>query len=238
MVGFAYTSVNKVQAQEQSGFDLEQVNEILLQLEVIRGSLIGLVLKSINKNTPNVTSEKSSVNSKSRIIIEPVSGSAIVTNVPTPPDPLFLSTTRRVACAGGNVTVINVPAGVTLNDNYWCKVGGGDWERILVGNNTMSTAVVFKNNLPLRTGDANGDVLSLQKSLVRIGYLSQNDVVGVYGPKTTAAVKQFQKSKGLAADGIFGVNTNSFLNSSLANKDCVSGTLVGYINTSDPLFCI
>jgi peptidoglycan hydrolase-like protein with peptidoglycan-binding domain len=60
----------------------------------------------------------------------------------------------------------------------------------------------------LKRNDAvtqNEDVRYLQRLLGANGYLVNTD--GGFGPKTEQAVMNFQKSKGLKADGIVGVQT-------------------------------
>jgi hypothetical protein len=56
-----------------------------------------------------------------------------------------------------------------------------------------------------RNGDHGPAVYAIQYLLNAEGYTLTVD--GAYGPKTTAAVKNFQTAKGLASDGIVGPNT-------------------------------
>ncbi len=59
---------------------------------------------------------------------------------------------------------------------------------------------------PMKQGDRGSDVVKLQKALVILGYLS-GKCDGIYGEQTTAAVKKYQRAKGLTADGIAGNGT-------------------------------
>ena len=59
-------------------------------------------------------------------------------------------------------------------------------------------------------------VEEVQKMLVFIGY--ELNVDGIEGPITEAAIKSFQQSKNLAADGIVGANTLAALNDAVAAK--------------------
>lgn len=57
-----------------------------------------------------------------------------------------------------------------------------------------------------KPGDQNDHVLKVQKALSILGYYSGNQT-GNYGKLTEQAVKDFQKAKGLAVDGIAGKGT-------------------------------
>jgi len=56
----------------------------------------------------------------------------------------------------------------------------------------------------VRLGDTGDDVRRLQRVLARMKGLLPSDVDGVFGAKTDQAVKSFQQSVGLAADGVVG----------------------------------
>jgi len=61
-------------------------------------------------------------------------------------------------------------------------------------------------NLRLVTPNLSGPrVMALQKNLTKVGIVVRAD--GIFGPKTEAAVKQFQGSHGLVVDGIAGPET-------------------------------
>lgn len=71
-------------------------------------------------------------------------------------------------------------------------VGSGTWEKLVI---------------TVRQGDSGNDVRALQDQLRnRWGYTSVT-IDGVFGAGTNTAVKSFQTSKGLYADGIVGPNT-------------------------------
>lgn len=57
----------------------------------------------------------------------------------------------------------------------------------------------------LRYGSTGESVKVLQSALNRAGYSLTVD--GIYGSKTTSAVKEFQKKYGLTQDGVAGPNT-------------------------------
>ncbi|XWN29977.1 MAG: peptidoglycan-binding protein [Devosia sp.] len=63
----------------------------------------------------------------------------------------------------------------------------------------------------LRLGDSGAEVESLQRSLRTLGIKPTLSGSGYFGPKTDAAVRAFQGSKGLDVDGIVGPKTMSAL---------------------------
>ena len=54
------------------------------------------------------------------------------------------------------------------------------------------------------------DRAALQRDLKKLGFF-HGPVTGFYGPLTTAAVKRFQRSAGLKADGLWGPKSASAL---------------------------
>lgn len=84
---------------------------------------------------------------------------------------------------------------------------------ILVLLSTL-TPVAMAASLGDRTlmmGSAGDDVAQLQQQLNTLGFWA-GFVDGIFGPKTEAAVKRFQSSRGLRADGIVGQQTFRALN--------------------------
>ena len=61
----------------------------------------------------------------------------------------------------------------------------------------------------LREGDQGEAVSALQELLIVLGYLSESS--GVYDERIAAALKAFQESNGLPADGIAGPKTQQAL---------------------------
>lgn len=56
---------------------------------------------------------------------------------------------------------------------------------------------------------ANGKHVSALQTALKVCYKKGIAVDGVWGPKTTAALKAAQKTMGVSADGVFGPNTNA-----------------------------
>ncbi|CUB44053.1 N-acetylmuramoyl-L-alanine amidase CwlA precursor [Bacillus amyloliquefaciens] len=78
-------------------------------------------------------------------------------------------------------------------------------------------AGIFKVTSPLTKGPA---VKQIQTALAALYYYpdkgaKNNGIDGAYGPKTANAVKRFQSMYGLTADGIYGPNTKTKLESLL-----------------------
>lgn len=80
----------------------------------------------------------------------------------------------------------------------------------------------------LRSGSNGSDVKKLQQALIKAGYsVGSSGADGIYGSKTAAAVKAYQKANGLSVDGIAGNQTLSKLyggTASTATKNSSSST--------------
>jgi L,D-transpeptidase ErfK/SrfK len=74
---------------------------------------------------------------------------------------------------------------------------------------------------------AGPDVLALQQRLRQLGFY-KGDIDSVYGPQTEAAVKAFQKSRGLQEDGIVGPNTWSAIGLGTTPATSTSAEQTGY----------
>ena len=75
--------------------------------------------------------------------------------------------------------------------------------------------------LTLKQGSTGSTVKTVQQKLKNWGYYS-GAVDGIFGAKTTAAVKLFQKKNGLAVDGIVGAKTLAALGMSSGNSSTSS----------------
>ena len=67
----------------------------------------------------------------------------------------------------------------------------------------------------LQRGSTGSVVTKLQQALISLGYLSYGEDDGIFGAKTYAAVRSFQRDMGLAVDGIAGTNTLVKINEEL-----------------------
>jgi len=79
---------------------------------------------------------------------------------------------------------------------------------------TTQTQALPAPNISLAPGDQGPQVEVLQRALGSLGF-STGKVDGNYGPKTKAAVKRFQRSVRLTADGIVGPKTRAALAAAL-----------------------
>lgn len=70
----------------------------------------------------------------------------------------------------------------------------------------------------LRVGDENSTVREIQERLAELGYMNSANATGYYGSITEDAVKLFQRTNGLTADGTVGMQTMAKLDSDSAKK--------------------
>lgn len=71
--------------------------------------------------------------------------------------------------------------------------------------------------IAIETGLTTSQVRTVQTKLKNWGYYN-GSVDGIYGPKTKAAVKYFQRNNGLVADGIVGTQTAKALGMNLSTQ--------------------
>ena len=127
----------------------------------------------------------------------------------------------------GEKTVAAVKAFQRANGLKVDGTAGAETQQLLFGG-TAKSATVAATPTPtpkatatpapektdtLKQGSKGTAVKELQQKLIKQGYLSGN-ADGVYGPKTVAAVKAFQKANNLKADGVAGAKTLSSLSGS------------------------
>lgn len=67
------------------------------------------------------------------------------------------------------------------------------------------------DGLPLSPGASGLGVADLQERLTRLGYFVSDDIRGLYGKRTSEAVRAFQHDRGLRPDGVCGRHTWSSL---------------------------
>lgn len=101
---------------------------------------------------------------------------------------------------------------------------------------TVMVAIAFSLPMTLSAeakniskGDTVANIKAVQTRLKTLGYYNST-VDGIWGPKTTTAVKNFQKSKGLTADGLVGSKTEKALGISLSASSASTG---GGVSSAD-----
>lgn len=117
----------------------------------------------------------------------------------------------------GEKTVAAVRAFQKANGLTVDGSAGEETQKLLFGGTAKSakasatatpkaTATPAPKTDTLKQGSKGTAVKTLQQQLIKLGYLSGN-ADGVYGPKTVAAVKAYQKANKLSADGVAGSKT-------------------------------
>lgn len=96
---------------------------------------------------------------------------------------------------------------------------------LIQDTNEVASAAVLKQ------GSSGSQVRTLQTKLKNWGYYS-GGVDGIFGSKTVAAVKYFQRVNGLSADGIVGARTAAALGMQLSASTSTGGSTT---NTSSDL---
>ncbi len=89
---------------------------------------------------------------------------------------------------------------IAINNSYNCGLAVDN----KFGPDSQTKATKYQ--LHYKTSQIHNDyVLFIQKQLNKLGYSLKED--GYFGPSTSTAVKNFQKTKGLKVDGYVGLNT-------------------------------
>lgn len=114
--------------------------------------------------------------------------------------------TQSVLYSSGATTSTGQVSGSTANTNN-------------TSNSTVTPPTSYKT---LKRGMTSNDVKTLQLKLKELGYLTAS-ATGYYGTQTFAAVKNFQESNNLLADGVAGTATQTKLYAGDAQKSGTSG---------------
>ncbi len=88
---------------------------------------------------------------------------------------------------------------------------------------SQESSSLFGNYASIRYGNKGDRVKSLQQALITLGFLGGKPD-GIFGNQTKNAVKAFQRSRKLSADGIAGKKTLSAIQSALSDGPASSGT--------------
>lgn len=96
----------------------------------------------------------------------------------------------------------------------------------------LMTVMVSAAPAVLKLGSAGSQVRALQSRLIQWGYLD-GSADGVFGSRTEAAVRYFQRRNGLTADGVVGPATAAALGITLSGSASVTGGISSGISNSD-----
>ncbi|MDB9313643.1 peptidoglycan-binding domain-containing protein [Spirulina sp. CS-785/01] len=96
---------------------------------------------------------------------------------------------------------------VVASRGNWLQLSSGGW---VYGPYTTTGSGGTGGTIILKPGQTGTPVRDVQLRLQSLGYYD-GAIDSIYGPKTTNAVKEFQRAKGLMVDGIVGPNTRQAL---------------------------
>ncbi|GAA3969136.1 hypothetical protein GCM10022384_20500 [Streptomyces marokkonensis] len=88
----------------------------------------------------------------------------------------------------------------------------GEYLKPTTANGSRNVNCLLSSGDGFNGGSQNTAVKQLQRSLNRCFPGANLDVDGMYGPATVNKVKEAQRSKGIAADGVFGPQTSQYMN--------------------------
>ena len=102
----------------------------------------------------------------------------------------------------------HAPAGSATGGQFAPAQGSSSAKGGKPGHDTRATP---SNAHPVGEGETGKRVSDLQSRLNALGFKPPLKVDGIFGPKTLAAVKAFQRSHGLKVDGLVGPHTTAAL---------------------------
>ncbi|MGH3004407.1 MAG: peptidoglycan-binding domain-containing protein [Gaiellaceae bacterium] len=141
---------------------------------------------------------------------------------PRPTRPSVGAPNRRlIALVGGAAVILIVILLVALQGNGDTEEGTPTAPPAETTPTETETEPALRLRLPadgvLREGDSGARVRQLQRALVSLEYGLTAD--GVFGPRTTRAVRRFQREAGIDPDGVVGSGTVTALNVALAARE-------------------
>lgn len=145
---------------------------------------------------------------------------------------------RTVAQYAESIGILGIGLYETSSDGHFVHIDARDYKSFWYGQacagrstfgaytgstgNTSSSnsSTAVSNNYILAKGSSGSKVKELQENLIALGYsCGSYGADGSYGNATVAAVKKFQSSNGLNADGIAGYLTLAAITKALQNKN-------------------
>ena len=96
----------------------------------------------------------------------------------------------------------------TLNGKAYTGYAHSDYIKV---KSVVQTCPYTEPTVVLQSGDSGSGVRWLQWHLCKLGYLTESDIDGDFGPTTYNAVISFQRDNGLDVDGLVGSGTRTAL---------------------------
>lgn len=87
----------------------------------------------------------------------------------------------------------------------WQETDSAEWDALAKPVTRVAGYRAYSGKVPLDRGDRGDQVVWLQQHLIALGYRLQP--TGIFNNVTYRAVRRFQKSRGLGADGVVGTRT-------------------------------
>ena len=87
----------------------------------------------------------------------------------------------------------------------WQETSSSEWSALSKPVRRVAGYRAYSGHVPLARGDRGDQVVWLQQHLIAAGY--SMEPTGIFGGNTYRAVRKFQKSRGLGADGEVGTQT-------------------------------
>ena len=130
--------------------------------------------------------------------------------------------TGEVTGNAGEKTVAAIKA---FQKKYGLTADGIPGTNTLSKLNTVysSSSSTSTSGSTLKNGSSGSSVTTLQENLTALGYYS-GDITGYYGSMTAAAVKKFQKAKGLTQTGEADSATQKAISNAVTGSSTTSGT--------------
>lgn len=154
----------------------------------------------------------------------------------TPQKPTAVSDIKRVA----PVAAISTPTAIPTVKVQPVSTNNADILKALSGmkNASVSSDTASEILRSLSRGATGSDVMTIQEKLRLLGFLSGN-ADGKYGPATEDAIRRFQASRGLTADGKAGAKTIASLDVNIRSVGSTSsGASLGSTGgTTSPSLC-
>lgn len=136
------------------------------------------------------------------------------------------ATARLTYLYKGDTVTVTGTSGDWYAVNYGGKSGYVYKQYVSIASNPSSSG----STALLRTGSRGTAVKTLQQNLILLGYL-KDTADGIFGPKTDAAVRLYQRRNGLSVDGIAGKNTLSAVNTEATRINTVIRTAKSFLGT-------